>query len=197
MVTTLKSASIRREAVTSAGWITLSPKRVRLSSPITQHAVPNVRTRPVTEEKVESEDDLEGTAFAATQDYNIVIKQSSFLLFISNNFACKHCHESFRDRSILVDKIGFASNVSWHCSNEACPGQALIRATTCQVEASGKCQQKNPTTPGALSDYAINRQVVLACQQSGGGARMASKSGGLLLLSERSIWIEFFSKVEQ
>jgi hypothetical protein len=152
MVTALKSASIRREAVTSAGWITLSPKRVRLSSPITQHAVPNVRTRPVTGEEVES---------------------------------------------ILVDKIGFASNVSWHCSNEACPGQALIRATTCQVEASGKCQQKNPTTPGALSDYAINRQVVLACQQSGGGARMASKSGGLLLLSERSIWIEFFSKVEQ
>ncbi len=112
MVTTLKSSTVRRDVVTSTSWITPSPKRVRLSSPITQHAVPSVSTRLETGEEVESDDDLGGTVFAFTQDYNILIKQSSFLTFISDNFVCKHCKGGFRDQSILVDKIGFASNVS-------------------------------------------------------------------------------------
>jgi hypothetical protein len=59
MVMALKSSPVRRDvAVTSTGWITSSPKRVRLSSPITQHAVPNVSTRSETGEEVESDNDL-------------------------------------------------------------------------------------------------------------------------------------------
>ena len=182
MVTKIKSASVRRDVDSSKGWITPSPKRVRLTSPFTD---------------VESDDDLEDTVFDSNSDSNIIVQQSRFLKFIGDNFVCKHCSSKFRDRSIVVDRIGFASNVFWKCTNRACPGEASIRATTCQVEASGKTRRKNPTTPSVLSDYTINRQVVLACQQSGGGARMATTFGGLLLVSRRSIWMECFSKVEQ
>jgi hypothetical protein len=86
MVTTLKSSLVRRDVVTSTGWITPSSKRVHLSSPITQHAVPNVSTRSETGEEVESDYDLGGTAFAFTQDYNILIKQSSFLNLYQRQF---------------------------------------------------------------------------------------------------------------
>jgi hypothetical protein len=109
MVTTLKSALVWRDVVSSSGWITPSPKQVRLSSPFT---------------KVESKDDSEGTAFASKSDANILIQQSSFLKFISDNFVCKHCNFNFRGRSILIDKIGFASNVFWQCLDIACPGKA-------------------------------------------------------------------------
>jgi hypothetical protein len=123
MVTKIKFASVRRDVDSSTGWITPSPKRVRLSSPFTE---------------VESEDDLEDTASDSNSDSNIIVQQSRFLKFISDNFVCKHCSSKFRDRSIVVDRIGFASNVFWKCTNRACPGEASIRATTCQVEASGK-----------------------------------------------------------
>ncbi len=36
----------------------------------------------------------------------------------------------------------------------------------------------------------------MACQQSGGGARMASTFGGVLSLSNRSIWANNFTDVE-
>jgi hypothetical protein len=66
MLTTLKSPLVRRDIVTSTGWIIPSPKWVLLSSPITQHDVSNVCTRSVTGDEVESKDNLEGTAFAST-----------------------------------------------------------------------------------------------------------------------------------
>jgi hypothetical protein len=137
-------------------------------------------------------------ASGVNENYNLLIPQLSFQKFISENFCCKYCREEFRGgRSILVDKIGFASNVFWACPNKDCASSASILAPACQIEASGKFRRKHPTTPAALSDYAINRQVVLACQQSGGGARMASTFGGLLSISKRSIWMRCFTIVEE
>jgi hypothetical protein len=52
-------------------------------------------------------------------------------------------------------------------------------------------------TPAALGDYAINRQVLLACQQSGDSARMACTFGGLLSISKQSIWMMCFTIVEE
>jgi hypothetical protein len=63
------------------------------------------------------------------------------------------------------------------------------------MEASGKFRNEHPPAPGALNDYTINREVLLACHQSGGGARMASTFGGLLSISRRSMLIRCFSKV--
>jgi hypothetical protein len=51
--------------------------------------------------------------------------------------------------------------------------------------------------PGALIDYAINRQVLLACQQSGGVAQLASTFGVLLSIYLRSIWIKCFTQVKE
>jgi hypothetical protein len=136
-------------------------------------------------EEVDSDnkEEVDGIACASNENYNLLFPQLSFQNFISENVCCKHCHEHFRDRSIQVDKIGFASNVFWECPNEDCPSSASILAPTCQIEASGKFRKKHPTTPrGLTSDYAINRQVALACQQSGGGAKMASTVGRLLSL---------------
>jgi hypothetical protein len=139
-----------------------------------------------------------GLRLVIIKNYNLLIPQLSFQKFISENFCCKHCHEEFRgDRSILVDRIGFASNVIWACPNKDCASSASILAPTCQMEASGKFRRKHPTTPAALSDYAINRQVVLACQQSRGGARMASTFGGLLSMPKPSIWMVCFTIVEE
>jgi hypothetical protein len=206
-----KSTSVVREVINSGGWITPSPslladgsdlrKRARLSAPIGPHAINNFGRDEANEfmEEVELDDDGgDGIASGVNENYNLLIPQLSFQKFISANFCCKHCHEEFRgDRSILVDKIGFASNVFWACPNKDCASSASILAPTCQIEASGKFWRKHPTTPAALSDYAINRQVVLACQQSGGGARMASTFGGLLSISKRSIWMVCSTIVEE
>jgi hypothetical protein len=100
-------------------------------------------------EEVESDDDeedLHGIASGVNENCNLLIPQLSFQKFISENFCCKHCHEEFRgDRSILVDKIGFASNVFWTCPNKDCASSASILAPTCQIEASGKFRRKHPT----------------------------------------------------
>jgi hypothetical protein len=63
-------------------------------------------------------------------------------------------------------------------------------------ESSGKFRQKHPELPEDLGNYDINRQVVLACQMSGGDACMATTFGGLLLLSRHSLWFTYFTKVE-
>jgi hypothetical protein len=208
-----KSMSVVREVINSGGWITPSPslladgsglrKRAGLSAPIGPHAINNVGRDEASEfmEEVESDDDEEdsdGIASGLNENYNLLIPQLSFQKFISENFCCKHCHGEFRgDQSVLVDKIGFASNVFWACPNKDCASSASIPAPTCQIKASGKFRRKHPTTPVALSDYTINRQVVLACQQSGGSARMTSTFGGLLSISKRSIWMVCFTIVEE
>jgi hypothetical protein len=48
-----------------------------------------------------------------------------------------------------------------------------------------------------VEDYDINREVVLACQQSGGSSQMASTFGSLLPISHRSIWMNCFTLVEE
>jgi hypothetical protein len=143
------------------------------------------------------EEDLDGIASAVNKNYHLLIPQLSFQKFISENFCCKHCHAQFRDRSILVDKIGFALNVFWVCPNKDCPSSASILALACQIEALGKYQRRHHMTPAALSDYAINRQVVLACQQSGSCARMGSTFGRLLSISKQWIWMMCFTIVEE
>jgi hypothetical protein len=60
---------------------------------------------------------------------------------------------------------------------------AKVLSKPSMKEASGKFRKKHPKLPAALSDYNINRQVVLTCQQSGGGARIAFMFGGLLSIS--------------
>jgi hypothetical protein len=163
-----KSTSVVREVINSGGWITPSPslladgsglrKRARLSAPIGPHTINNVGRDEASEfmEEGESDDDEEdsdGIASGVNENYNLLIPQLSFQKFISDNFCCKHCHEEFRgDRSILVDKIGFASNVLWACPNKDCASSASILAPACQIEASGKFRRKHPTTPAALSD---------------------------------------------
>jgi hypothetical protein len=120
----------------------------------------------------DEEEEVDRIASALNENYHLLIPQLSFQKFIIENFCCKHFHGHFRDRSIQVDKIGFASNLFWDCPNKECPSSASILLTpTCQIKGSGKFRRKYPTTPRALSDYAINRQVVLACQQSGGGTQ--------------------------
>jgi hypothetical protein len=64
-------------------------------------------------------------------------------------------------------------------------------------DVSGSYKRYHPDLPSYLGDYAINRQIVLACQLSGGGGRMASTFGGLTSLTRRSIWLDNFSEVEQ
>jgi hypothetical protein len=207
MVITLKLLAVKK-VTGSWGWITPSPvadkegvrKRAHLSSPVSPHFINNIGTDGVDGmiDAVEFNDDnIEGVMHPSTNDYNILIPQLSLLKFISDNFNRKPCNGKFRERTILVHKIGFASNSFWRCPNTVCPGAASIIAPTCQTEASGKFRMKHPKIPGALSNYAINRQVVLACQQSGGGARMASTFGGLLSISKWAIWIRCFSQVEE
>jgi hypothetical protein len=193
-----KSTSAVREVFNSGGWIAPSPSLVanvngrreqaRQSNPTGPHAINNMGMDDGSKfmEEVESDDDEEGfdgIASLSNENYNILIPQLSFQKLIGDNFCCKHCHRQFRDRSILVDKIGFASNVFWVCATKDCPSSASILAPTYQIEVLGKFQRRNVTTPAALGDYAINRQVALACQQSRGGARMASTFGKLLSMS--------------
>jgi hypothetical protein len=190
MVTTLKASAVGKTVFCSRGWITPSPvvdeervrKQARRSLPILTHAIQDME-----QQEVQSDHDvvnIEGNAYETIQDYNILIPQKTFIKFISDNFNCKHCNGRFRTRSISIVKIGLASNVFWNCPNRSCQGAATILAPTCQTKASGKFRRKHPSTPGALGDYAINRQVVLACQQSGGGARMASTFGGVLSIKK-------------
>jgi hypothetical protein len=131
------------------GWITPSPmadkegvqKQAHLSSPFSRHTINNMRSvsREDIVEEVDFDDNaIEGTATALTMDFNLLIPQLSFLKFGSQNFNYKHCKTPFRDQPVLIDKIGFASNVFWKCPNTACTGAASILAVTCQTEASGK-----------------------------------------------------------
>jgi hypothetical protein len=134
-----------RDVINSSGWLTPSPitdvpgprKWVRRSAPIGPHAINNIGTNEANKfmEEVEPDDDKEdsdGIASGLNENYNLLIPQLSFQNFISENFCCKHCYGEFRgDRSILVDKIGFASNVFWACPNKDCASSPSILAPAC------------------------------------------------------------------
>jgi hypothetical protein len=85
-------------------------------------------------------------------DYNLLIPQLHVLFyFISDN------------KEEFTTNQGRACNVFWRCSNNQCTGSGNVLAKASTKEASRKFWQRHPELPVALSDYNINRQVVLAC----------------------------------
>jgi hypothetical protein len=143
------------------------------------------------DENEEKEEKLESI------DYNVLIPESDLNLFVTDNFVCKKCHAEIHEKDIVTYRIGCACNLFWDCSNPDCMSTGKILARTCTKDLSGKFQKKYPKLRNGLGDYDINRQIVLACQQSGGGARTASTFSGLMSLSSRSIWATTFTEVEE
>jgi hypothetical protein len=77
------------------------------------------------------------------------------------------------------------------------PVHAEILAKKATTEVSGEFRKTYPGLPSAIGDYGINRQVVLACQQTGGGLRMASTFCGVMSVLRRSGWNRCFTTVEE
>jgi hypothetical protein len=227
MVSRPKAKSLLRSIGSTATFVSPSPtsqgdtpsrerKRKRLSSPLSPHDISNlwdvVEVETVDEEEctadgdgtndneVESEAvtlgsgvDIENLATSC----NVLINESSFSTFIRDNFVCKHCLKGIQKQNLVNDRIGFASNIYWSCGTRDCPGSGNILSKPATKKLSGRYRRQHPEQPAELGDYDINRQVVLACQQSGGGARMAATFGGVLSLSRRSLWIKCFTQCEE
>jgi hypothetical protein len=130
-------------------------------------------------------------------DCNLVIPKEEFVQFIADNFICKHCSSCLKEDDVVSVRIGCASNVFWNCSSSSCTASGTILAKQVTNEHTNRFLPNYKELSPNLGDYDINRQVVLACQMSGGAARMASTISGCLNISLRSIWINNFSKVEQ
>jgi hypothetical protein len=128
---------------------------------------------------------------------NLLISEKELNLFIRENFLCKLCHFRIKEVNLTSIKVGCASSLFWECSNPACDAADNIIPKKATRNVSETYQRWHPDVPACLGDYEINRQVVLTCQMSGGGARMASTFGGLMSLSRRSIWLDNFTDVEQ
>jgi hypothetical protein len=73
---------------------------------------------------------------------------------------------------------------------------AEILAKKATTEVSGEFRKTYPDLPLAIGNYDINRKVVLACQQMGGGSRMASTFCGAMSVLRRSGWNRCFTTVE-
>jgi hypothetical protein len=127
----------------------------------------------------------------------LLISEKELNLFIRENFLCKLCHFRINEVNLTSIKVGCASSIFWECSNPACNASDNIIPKKATRNVSETYQRWHPDVPACLGDYEINRQVVLACQMSGDGARMASTFGGLMSLSRRSIWLDNFTDVEQ
>jgi hypothetical protein len=78
-----------------------------------------------------------------------------------------------------------------------CGLHAEILAKKATTEVSGEFQKTYPGLPSSIGDYDINRQVVLACQQTGGGSQMASTFCGVMSVSRRSGWNRCFTTFEE
>jgi hypothetical protein len=128
---------------------------------------------------------------------NLLLPEKDLTLFIRDNFSCNLCSHRIQEASLKTVKVGFACSLFWKCGNPSCDKSDNITAKTAVRDVSGSSKRYHPDLPSYLGDYTINRQIVLACQLSGGGGRMASTFGGLTLLSRRSIWLDNFSDVEQ
>lgn len=129
-------------------------------------------------------------------DANLLIPEIDIYLFITNNFCCNLCNAPIQVQNLKSVTVGYACNLFWKCSDIECDASAKILAKQATTEVSGTVRRYHPELPAGLGDYDLNREVVLACQQSGGGARMASTFGGVLSLSNRSIWVNNFTDVE-
>ncbi len=128
---------------------------------------------------------------------NVLIPEEDLSRFITDNFVCKDCASPVNERSIITIRVGCACNLYWSCDRKNCDASASILAKQSTNEASGQFKKKRPELAACLGDYDINRQVVLACQQSGGGSRMASTFGSLMSISRPSIWNRCFTTVEE
>jgi hypothetical protein len=116
---------------------------------------------------------------------NLLISEKELNLFIRENFLCKLCHFRIKEVNLTSIKVGCASSIFWECCNPACDASDKIIPKKATQNVSETYQRWHPDVPACLGDYEINRQVVLACQMLGGGARMAST---LRSLSRRSHW---------
>jgi hypothetical protein len=103
-------------------------------------------------------------------DFNLLLPEKDFFKFVLENFECRKCHARISERCFKTDRVGFATSLFWACSSLRCTTEASILAKASTKESSGTFRRKHPELPWALGDYDINRHVVLACQQSGGGS---------------------------
>jgi hypothetical protein len=152
------------------------------------------------DEEVASDDEsvtVESNVLSSDDDSNLVLEQKAFVQFVTDNFVCKQCSSCLKVPDLVTVRVGCASNVFWKCSSKYCGVGAAILAKQVSHEHTSTVKTNYNDISTNLGDYDINREVILACQMSGGGARMASTIGGCLSISTRSIWINNFSKVEQ
>jgi hypothetical protein len=133
----------------------------------------------------------------SVNDYNVILSEKGLFQFITNNFVCKECTSPVNDSDVVTVRVGCACNLYWNCSSKSCSHSASILAKQTTYDHTNTYKKKYKDVPTSIGDFDINRQVVLACQMSGGGARMASTISGCLSLSQRSVWVNHFSKVEQ
>jgi hypothetical protein len=62
---------------------------------------------------------------------------------------------------------------------------------------SGEFSKTYPELPVPIGDYDINKQVVLVCQQAGGGSQMASTFCGVMSILRRLGWNRCLTRVEE
>ncbi len=140
---------------------------------------------------------LPATVNSTNLGSNVLIPEEDLSRFITDNFVCKGCESPINEKSIVTVRVGCACNLYWNCEGKKCDATASILAKQSTNAASGQFKKKRPELATYLGDYDINRQVVLACQQSGGGSRMASTFGALMSISRPSIWNRCFTTVEE
>jgi hypothetical protein len=103
---------------------------------------------------------------------NLLIAEKELNLFIREIFLCKLCHFRIKEVNLTSIKVGCDSSIFWECCNPACDALDKIIPKKATQNVSETYQRWHPDVPACPGDYEINRQVVLACQLSGGGARI-------------------------
>jgi hypothetical protein len=159
------------------------------------------------DEEVDSEETQSGNEVLATElktrptvsnpGFNYLIPVKDFNFFLRSNFSCKPCGAPITETNLVCVRVGCDCNVFWKCSNMDCGFHAEILAKKATTEVSGEFRKTYPDLPLAIGGYDINRQVVLACQQTGGGLQMASAFCGVMFVLRRSGWNRCFTTVEE
>jgi hypothetical protein len=159
------------------------------------------------DEDVHSEETQSGNEVLATElktrptvtnpGFNYLIPVKDFRNFLRNYFSCKQCGARITETNLVSVQVGCACNVFWKCSNMDCGLHAEILAKKATTEVLGEFRKTYPDLPSAIGNYDINRQVILACQQTGGGSQMASTFCGVMSVSRRSGWNRCFATVEE
>jgi hypothetical protein len=220
MVTKAAGASLRKLGSTLVTPCSTRKRRKGslLSSPLSSHVITHLREIPESDEDLDgddlSDDNVSDTVsvesveeddeevannllHAASAGCNLLIPELHLTSFIRKNFCCLKCKAPIAEKNLRTVNVGCACNLFWKCSDLKCDASDKIIAKQSTKEVSGLYKRYHPDVAVRLGDYDINRQIVLACQQSGGGARMASTFAGVMSLSNRSIWLNNFTHVEQ